>query len=862
VDFLNGTTSFDPTSTYTVSGITTVSGGTASFGNNATTNALRLSGGNIAGTGTLTASGVGTWTAGGMQGIGTTVFGPSSALTISGTDDKGLGRNVVSNGLATWTTGRMNVANGTFINNGVFDAQADNFFESFGGINAYNNAGTFTRTVGTGSANFNIPFNNSGTVIVSSGILALNGGGASSGTFIANASSMLRFGGGTQVATGARVSGAGTVDFSGGTTSFDPTSIYAVSGITTASGGTASFGNNATTNALRLSGGNIAGAGTLTDSGVGTWTDGSMSGAGTTVFGPSSVLTISGPNDKGLSRNVVSNGVATWTTGRMNVAHGTFINNGVFDAQADNFFESFGGINAYNNAGTFTRTVGTGSATFNIPFNNSGTVIVSSGTLVLNAGGASSGTFVANASSMLRFGGGTQVATGARVSGAGTVDFLSGTTSFDLTSSYAVTGMTNVSGGTASFGNNATTNALSLTIGNIAGAGTLTASGLGTWIDGSMTGAGTTIFGPLSALTISGPNEKGLSRNVVTNGVATWTTGRMNVGNGTFTNNGVFDAEADNFFESFGGINAYNNAGTFTRTVGTGSATFNIPFNNSGTVLVSSGTLALSTGGSSSGVFTAASGSTVRFAGGHVLSGTSAVSGAGTIQVSPGTNTFGGSFNVSSTHVVNGATLRLAPGANVVLRTQTLLIDGAPDAWTARVNLSDGDAIIDYTGGSPIATIQNQIRQGYNGGPWNGNGITTGLGDASHGLGYADNAVLGRATFSGQSVDSSSVLIKFTYFGDTDLNGQVDVADLGNLASHWQTSSDWLGGDLDYSGFVNVNDLGLLASNWQAGVGNPLGPESLRDALAGLGLPTVSVPEPAAVGLLASAALLLRRRRK
>ena len=91
--------------------------------------------------------------------------------------------------------------------------------------------------------------------------------------------------------------------------------------------------------------------------------------------------------------------------------------------------------------------------------------------------------------------------------------------------------------------------------------------------------------------------------------------------------------------------------------------------------------------------------------------------------------------------------------------------------------------------------------------------------------------------------------MRWTFVGDTDLNGLVDVADLGRLASNWQTSGTWFGGDFDYNGTIDVNDLGLLASNWQAGVGNPLGP-SLNDALQALGLPSVSVPEPTMIGLL------------
>jgi hypothetical protein len=63
---------------------------------------------------------------------------------------------------------------------------------------------------------------------------------------------------------------------------------------------------------------------------------------------------------------------------------------------------------------------------------------------------------------------------------------------------------------------------------------------------------------------------------------------------------------------------------------------------------------------------------------------------------------------------------------------------------------------------------------------------------------------------------------------------------------------------------VDVHDLTLLAINWQAGVGSPLA-SPMDSILASLGLPAVSVPEPAALGgggVGAFGWLGLRRRRR
>jgi CHRD domain len=95
--------------------------------------------------------------------------------------------------------------------------------------------------------------------------------------------------------------------------------------------------------------------------------------------------------------------------------------------------------------------------------------------------------------------------------------------------------------------------------------------------------------------------------------------------------------------------------------------------------------------------------------------------------------------------------------------------------------------------------------------------------------------------------------------GDADINGGVDVADLGILASNWQASGNWLKGDFDNSGFIDVNDLGMLASNWQAGVG-PGPAASLEAALASVGLGAFAIPEPQGAILLLTLLLPLRGR--
>ncbi len=202
-------------------------------------------------------------------------------------------------------------------------------------------------------------------------------------------------------------------------------------------------------------------------------------------------------------------------------------------------------------------------------------------------------------------------------------------------------------------------------------------------------------------------------------------------------------------------------------------------------------------------------------------------------------------IQASQTVTTNGAVTIQAPlsleaGAALVNSAGPLSIFGAPSmAAGAKIDLMNHSMTVDYRGqGSPASTINAQLASGYAAGAWNGDGINTSSAVANQtGLGWKDDAA------------SQSILVKYTYYGDANLDGQVDISDLGALATAWQTSAVWSQGDFDYSGFVDISDLGKLATNWQLGVGNPLGP-SFDAALASVGLAGVSVPEPATVGLL------------
>ncbi len=186
---------------------------------------------------------------------------------------------------------------------------------------------------------------------------------------------------------------------------------------------------------------------------------------------------------------------------------------------------------------------------------------------------------------------------------------------------------------------------------------------------------------------------------------------------------------------------------------------------------------------------------------------------------------FGVTQHVSSVST-NVGTINLLTNGQRVLVTNFAAVGGEGGA----INLNDNDMIVDYSGPSQLEAVRALITAGYAGGLWNGIGIDSAVAatTGTTGLGYADAADLFTsfpASFSGESVDNTAVLVKYTWYGDTNLSGSVDITDLGRLATNWQQSSRrWIHGDFSYDQMIDITDLGRLATNWQQGVITPLSP--------------------------------------
>ena len=101
------------------------------------------------------------------------------------------------------------------------------------------------------------------------------------------------------------------------------------------------------------------------------------------------------------------------------------------------------------------------------------------------------------------------------------------------------------------------------------------------------------------------------------------------------------------------------------------------------------------------------------------------------------------------------------------------------------------------------------------------------------------------------TTDNDMILVRYTYYGDTNLDGMVNTADFNNLAAHYnQTGANWVEGDFNYDGVVNAEDFALLAANYGA---TPMRPTGAGHARA-----RADVAEPR----LGCAAMLASRRRR
>jgi len=270
-------------------------------------------------------------------------------------------------------------------------------------------------------------------------------------------------------------------------------------------------------------------------------------------------------------------------------------------------------------------------------------------------------------------------------------------------------------------------------------------------------------------------------------------------------------------------------------------------------------------------------------AGNYTFSGTGGITGlTGLTKNGTGSLTLSTSNTYSGDTIVNAGTLILASSrafpadTNLTIASSgivtvanhaarpVLVVDIHSLANSGLVDITNNDLIVESP--SELATINSEVAQGYNLGGWNGGvGITSSVAaaDSAHitavgviandnGTGaplYGSGGSLG--FFDGASPADGDVLVKYTYFGDTNLDGKVDGTDysrVDNGALNHLTG--WYNGDFNYDGVVNGSDYTLIdnAFNTQGA--------SLSDSLNGPSAEVTAeisaVPEPSQLMLLAA----------
>jgi len=220
----------------------------------------------------------------------------------------------------------------------------------------------------------------------------------------------------------------------------------------------------------------------------------------------------------------------------------------------------------------------------------------------------------------------------------------------------------------------------------------------------------------------------------------------------------------------------------------------------------------------------------------------------------------------------SGASARLTATSGQASLLSGLALDGSSGAWKSTFDLGKSAMVINYTGTSPLATIVDQVKSSRAGG-WVAPGIgsTAAYTDSSMGVGVAEaSVVLGisgvqTGQFMGQTVDSTSLLLRYTKSGDANLDGKVDFADLVRIAQNYGAKPGmgaWNKGDFTYDGVVDFSDLIAIAQNYGAAMPAGAIANSPADFSGDLATAFADVPEPSMAMMLFFAALIVGGRRQ
>jgi hypothetical protein len=162
------------------------------------------------------------------------------------------------------------------------------------------------------------------------------------------------------------------------------------------------------------------------------------------------------------------------------------------------------------------------------------------------------------------------------------------------------------------------------------------------------------------------------------------------------------------------------------------------------------------------------------------------------------------------------SSLTIENGASLDARDHDVIIDYAPGA-SSPIGAWNGSA---YTGVTGLLASAVNYQQ------WDGPGLRTSMPAARDGvttLGLAEASDVlfltgtETATWDGIVVDATSVIVKYTYAGDANLDGLIDVADYGSIDNWIQFpgTNGYMNGDFTYDGIIDVADYGVIDNSIQ-----------------------------------------------
>ena len=457
-------------------------------------------------------------------------------------------------------------------NNNSYEFQQGVIEDDFTGLDngVFNNSGTLTKTT-TNTATIEVDFNNTGTVNVQEGTLIIGDNGVSDGgDFDISNSGFLTFSAGTNtLKNGAQIIGNGSLTVSSiGTLDLE------------LAGGTAI----ASTVEFNLDGGTFEVDGNWTLPSISNWNGGSLVSSG--VITNTGDLSITSSSNKTLDATLTNTGNIVHNSsiiGEIFLVDGAVINNNnSYEFQQGVIEDDFTGLDngVFNNSGTLTKTT-TNTATIEVDFNNTGTVNVQEGTLIIGDNGVSDGgDFDISNSGFLTFSAGTNtLKNGAQIIGNGSLTVSSiGTLDLELAGGTAIASTVefNLDGGTFEVDGNWTLPSIS------------------NWNGGSLVSSG--VITNTGDLSITSSSNKTLDATLTNTGNIVHNSSIIGeiflVDGAVINNNNSYEFQQGDIEDDFLGLDngLFNNSGTLTKTT-VNTASICVDFINTGTVIIEEGTL-------------------------------------------------------------------------------------------------------------------------------------------------------------------------------------------------------------------------------------------------------------------------------